>query len=124
MATSPMDAANDPSYGAEQDNPGAASDAPKYVVEIACMPDGTFMVSVEGGDEEAEEEGGEDQGGAPTNAMGGSDDGEQGEAQEPAGMPARTKKEALTLALDIINAGGKMPGGADDSFQAGFSGGQ
>lgn len=44
-----------------------------------------------------------------------------GEGMEPDGMPVPSVREAMSMVMDIIRAGGKMPdGSADDEFNKGF----
>lgn len=111
MAMTPAYPGADSMGAAPTDAPSAAPEGDgSYTIEISCKSDGTFMVNVEdGATESAEESGAQD----PEEMGEGADtDGE--------GRACKTIKEALTLALEIHRADGKMPGGADDDFQSGF----
>lgn len=44
-----------------------------------------------------------------------------GEDAEPAGMPVPSARDAISMVMDIIKAGGKMPDSTgDDEFKKGF----
>ena len=73
-------------------------EAEGFTVCIKVVGDGTFAVGLE-----SEESMGTPEGAAPEEAM----------------KPARDVKEALTIALSIIKAGGKQEQAAGD-FQAGY----
>ena len=78
-------------------------EAESFTVCIECIPDGTFMVGLE-----SEEPMGEPEG-------------PQGGPESGTGMkPARDVKEALTIALQIIKAGGKQDQAMGD-FQSGYN---
>jgi len=94
----------------KQANPGdqmmEKPEAAPFTVCIKCNPDGTFAVGLDA-DEAGETMGTE----AP----------EAPEGAEDASMrPARDVKEALTIALQIIKAGGKQEKAMGD-FKAGYN---
>ena len=106
VAMRPMqDPMQDPMAGEEDGSlapdPAAAEDDGSFTVCIKCLADGTFMVGKEGAEQ--------------------ADESPEAEASEDSGMqPADTKKQALTIALGIINASGRDT--AEAQFDAGFSG--
>jgi len=82
--------------------PDAAAAAPAaqgFTIEISCLPDGTFSVSSEPLEEEAQEE--------------------QGEAGSESGQPAKSIGEALKIALQLYQAGGTT---GEDDFAKGYAG--
>lgn len=82
-------------------DPTAAPAAPAqqgFVIEIACLPDGTFSVSSEPLEEEAAEE--------------------QGAPGSERGTPAKSFGEALKQALALYQAGGST---GDDEFAEGYA---
>lgn len=82
-------------------DPTAAPAAPAqqgFVIEISCLPDGTFSVSSEPLEEEAAEE--------------------QGAPGSERGTPAKSFGEALKQALALYQAGGST---GDDEFAEGYA---
>lgn len=101
---------------ADDSGMGADPQQQGYCIEIRVPTNGPMTVGVEPLSEEASEEGAEDGGeGAGAGEGSDADSGSQG-------TPVRSKKEALTLALSIMNNEGQMPGQADDQFQQGYQG--
>jgi len=73
-----------------------------YCIEIRVMKTGQVLVGVESGEQEAQEE--------------------QNNGQEDELTPAKSIKEALSMALDIFKSGGEMPDmqGGMDQMNAGY----
>lgn len=107
------DPSADPSMGA---NSGAGS---SYVIEITVTADGMISVGVESADEESQEEGGEGAEAGP-----GADADEAAEPAEGAAQPAKSIKEALTMALEIFKNNGQAASAdtSDSDFSSGYSG--
>jgi len=83
----------------EQDDKGI-----DYCIEIRVMKTGQVMVGVESGEQEAQEE---------------QDNGEEDQL-----TPAKSIKDALSMALDIYRSGGEMPNpeGNMEEMNSGYSG--
>ena len=80
--------------------PAAAPATQGFTIEISCLPDGTFQVSSEPLQEEAQEE---------TGAPG-----------SEAGQTVKSFGEALKIALQLFQAGGST---GSDEFESGYAGG-
>lgn len=104
-----MDEMMAPPEGMAPEAMGEEGGAGAYTICISVAADQTLSVSVEKGTEAAE---GMDPAAAP---------------EAPSSpVPAKTIKEALTMALETFNAKGVLPQnnqGADESFDAGYNSG-
>lgn len=82
-----------------------------YCIEIRVGSDKQITVSVDRG-----------AGGPDAGADMDDDAAEYDESDQADGVPCKSVKEALTLALEIYRANGEMPQAADEDFQQGFKG--
>lgn len=114
-----------PAMGADSDTDSGMGAG--YVIEITVTADGMISVGVESADEESQEEDGE---GASSGGSSDSEDESADPSAEPAepadgaAMPAKTIKEALTMALEIFKNNGQSPSAdtSDSDFSSGYSG--
>lgn len=99
MTAQPQQETPDPAMAQADDDAGS------YTIEIEVSADGSMTVSVETAAQEGAEQPGADE-----------------SADEAQSRPASSIKEALTIALEIFKADGKMPqAGADEqAFNAGY----
>lgn len=123
MALDPTSALSaDPSMGAGSDTDSGMGAG--YVIEITVTADGMISVGVEPADEESQEEGGEGASADPSAADPSAEGGEAAEPAEGSAQPAKTIKEALTMALEIFKNNGQAPSAdtSDSDFSSGYSG--